>query len=276
MEKMCWSGRLPELADAIRRDILAMTLHSGGNGGHIGGALSSAEIMAALYGQVLNVSPEAPTAPERDRFLLSKGHVALGLYAVLAECGFITKEEMMTFEASGGDFPTHVVMNPQKGIEISSGSLGWGLSIGVGCALAAKKKGESHRVFVLMGDGECNEGTVWEAAMSAARFGLDNLTVIVDVNGQQADGYTADIMPVHDIGKVFRGFGFSVIEADGNDIGQLLEAFGVPVEGQPKAIIARTLKGKGIGSIEGKPGWHHAVLTQEQYDAFIQELEADR
>lgn len=275
MERACWKGRLQELADAIRRDILAMTLHSGGNGGHIGGALSSAEILAVLYGEVLNVDPEEPTAPERDRFLLSKGHVALGLYAVLAECGFITREEMMSFEASGGDFPTHVVMNPAKGIEISSGSLGWGLSIGVGCALAAKRRGESHRVFVLLGDGECNEGTVWEAAMSASRFALDNLTAIVDMNGQQADGYTRDIMPVHDMAAVFRGFGFAVTEVDGNDIGQLLDALRAPVEGQPKAIIAHTLKGKGVGAIEGKPGWHHAVLTQEQYDAFIRDMEGD-
>lgn len=275
MERACWKGRLQELADAIRRDILAMTLHSGGNGGHIGGALSSAEILAVLYGEVLNVDPEEPTAPERDRFLLSKGHVALGLYAVLAECGFITREEMMSFEASGGDFPTHVVMNPAKGIEISSGSLGWGLSIGVGCALAAKRRGESHRVFVLLGDGECNEGTVWEAAMSASRFALDNLTAIVDMNGQQADGYTRDIMPVHDMAAVFRGFGFAVTEVDGNDIGQLLDALGAPVEGQPKAIIAHTLKGKGVGAIEGKLGWHHAVLTQEQYDAFIRDMEGD-
>ena len=264
------------MASAIRKDVLDMTLRAGTSGGHIGGALSSADILAVLYGDVLRVSPDDPLNPKRDRFLLSKGHVALALYAVLAECGFISRDEMMSFEARGSDYQTHVVMDLRKGIEISSGSLGWGLSIGVGCALAAKRKGDEHRIYVLLGDGECNEGSVWEAAMSAARFSLDNLTVIVDVNAQQGDGYSADIMPVHDMPGVFRSLGFHVIEVDGHDIPQLLDAFRVPADNRPTAILAHTLKGKGVGSIEGKAGWHHAVLAQEQYDAFIRELREDQ
>lgn len=276
MGKGCWSGSSRDLAAAVRRDVLDMTAHAGVNGGHIGGALSCADILAVLYGEVLDVSPAEPEKPTRDRFLLSKGHVTLALYAVLAECGFLTREEMMSFEDSGGAFPTHAVMAPQKGIEISSGSLGWGLSIGVGCALAAKIRGQGHRVYVLLGDGECNEGTVWEAAMSAARFALDDLTVIVDVNGQQLDGYTADVMPLHDVAAVFRGFGFHVTEVDGNDPAALLRALQTRVDKKPAAVIARTKKGKGIKTIEGKTGWHHAVVTQEQYDAFVKELEEDR
>lgn len=273
MEKMRSTEELRALAKAIRKDILDMTFHAGTNGAHIGGALSSADILAVLYGKVLRVSPDNPTDPSRDRFFLSKGHAALALYAVLAECGFLSRDEMMSFEARESDYQTHTVMNLQKGIEISSGSLGWGLSIGVGSSLAAKRKGNEYRVFVLLGDGECNEGSVWEAAMSAARFSLDNLTVIVDVNAQQGDGYSEDIMPVCDMPEVFRGFGFHVIEVDGHDISQLSDAFCAPTNNRPTAILAHTLKGKGVASIEGKAGWHHTILTQEQYDAFIHELE---
>ena len=263
------------MARAIRKDVLDMTLHAGVNGGHIGGALSCADILAVLYGDVLRVSPDDPANPSRDRFLLSKGHVALALYAALAERGFITRAEMMSFEEPDSDFPTHAVMNPGKGIEISSGSLGWGLSIGVGCALAAKRRGDDYRVFVLLGDGECNEGSVWEAAMSAARFGLDNLTVIVDVNGQQLDGYSADVMPLHDIPGIFRGFGFHVEDVDGHDIVQLQSALRATAAETPTAVVARTLKGKGLEAIEGKTGWHHAALTQEQYEAFAESLKGD-
>ena len=266
-------GKVEDLAKAIRRNVLDMALASGVNGGHIGGAFSCADILALLYGEVMNVFPDNPQSPTRDRFLLSKGHVALAHYAVLAECGFISREEMMTFQTSGSDFPTHEVLNLEKGVEISSGSLGYGLSIGVGCALAAKRKEEKHRVYVLMGDGECNEGSVWEAAMSAAKYKLDNLTAIVDVNDQQLDGYSKDVMPIHNIADVFRGFGFHVEEVDGNDIEQLRKAFNSSVQAKPTAIIAHTVKGKGVKAIEGKLGWHHASLSQEQYDAFICGLE---
>lgn len=273
--KMRSIEELRALAKAVRRDILDMTLRAGVNGGHIGGALSCADILAVLYGAVLRVSPDNPLDAARDRFLLSKGHVALALYAVLAECGFLSREELLSFEQPGSELPTHAVMDPSRGIEISSGSLGWGLSIGVGCALAAKRRGNGQRIFVLLGDGECNEGSVWEAAMSAARFGLDNLTAIVDVNGQQLDGCSADVMPLHDIPAIFRGFGFHVKEVDGHDIEQLQSALSTAATGAPTAIVAHTLKGKGVRDIEGKVGWHHTALTQEQYDAFVEGLGGD-
>lgn len=276
MESRRSTGKLQALARAIRKDILDMTFHAGINGGHIGGALSSADILAVLYGEVLRVSPDDPTDPSRDRFLLSKGHAALALYAVLAECGFISRDEMMSFEEPGSAFSTHAVMNPGKGIEISSGSLGWGLSVGVGSALAAKRRGDGYRVFVLLGDGECNEGSVWEAAMSAVRFGLDNLTVIVDVNGQQLDGCSADVMPIHDIPGIFHRFGFHVEEADGHDIEQMYSVLHTTKAETPTAIVAHTIKGKGIREIEGKTGWHHTTLSQEQYEAFVESLKGGK
>lgn len=274
MKKQCTVEDIKALAKAIRKDILAMTMHSGPYRGHVGGALSCADILAVLYGAVMNISSARPEDPSRDRFLLSKGHVALAQYAALAECGFFPKEELQNFQVSGSDFPTHTVRNQMKGIETSSGSLGYGLSIGVGCALSAKMKGEDYHTYVLLGDGECNEGSVWEAAMSAVHFQLDNLTMLVDVNGQQSDGYSEDIMPIHDIVTALRGLGFYVLDVDGHDVEQLLEAVQKRTPNQPTAVIARTVKGKGIALMENQVGWHHAGISQEQYDAFIEELEA--
>lgn len=264
---------LKQFAHNIRRDVLEMTAHAGANGGHIGGSFSSAEILATLYGAVMNVTPEKATDPERDRFILSKGHCAIGHYAALKEAGFIPEEDMMTFEDSDTRFPTHEVMCPECGIETSSGSLGYGLSVGIGSALAAKRSGKSYRVYVLLGDGECNEGTVWEAVMAAARFGLDNLTAIIDLNGQSLDGMTSDIMPVQNMAEAWKSFGWQVTETDGNDPEKLLMAFGDIEAGKPHAIIAHTVKGKGLPSIEGETGWHHARLTEEQYQALKAELE---
>lgn len=265
--------KLQRLADSIRHDILEMTYHAGVIGGHIGGALSCADILAVLYGAVLNVSCGDPLCPERDRFLLSKGHAALAHYAALMETGFISREELRQFEASGGKFLTHEVRDVKHGIEISGGSLGYGLSIGVGCALNAKIRGQAYKTYVLLGDGECNEGSVWEACMSAARFRLDNLTAVVDVNKQSLDGFTSAVMPVADFKGVFTGFGWHVVEADGHDVEQLQRALTARAFEKPVAVIADTLKGKGIRSIEGKEGWHHASLSDEQYQGFINQLE---
>ncbi len=240
----------------------------------MGGALSSADIFAVLYGSVLNIDPKQPNDPDRDRFILSKGHVALGHYATLAEAGFMTQEELTTFEQSGSEISTHEVMNQEKGIEVSGGSLGYGLSIGVGIALNAKRKQRPYQTFVLLGDGECNEGTVWEAAMSASRFQLNNLTAIVDMNGQSLDGYTRDVMPIANPTKVWEGFGWQVTETDGNDVECLLEAFCDPRDSRPRVILAHTKKGKGVATIEDQVGWHHARLNQEQYEQFVKELES--
>ncbi len=266
--------RLSLLAKGIRENILEMTYKSGVNGGHLGGAFSSAEIFAVLYGSIMTISPDMVTSKNRDRFILSKGHTAIGHYATLEKCGYITKEEMLTFETPDTLFPTHEMINVDKGIEISSGSLGYGLSIAVGIALSAKTRSEQFRTYVLMGDGECNEGTVWEAAMAAAKFNLNNLIAIVDANGQSLDGYTENIMPIYDIEAVWRGFGWNVISVqNGNDVVELLKAFDRLSKNEPSVIVAHTIKAKGIPSIEGKVGWHHARITEEQYVEFKKEME---
>lgn len=265
--------KLEKLAKSVRRNIIEMTYHAKTGGGHIGGALSSADIFAALYGDVMNVAPDKTLDENRDRFILSKGHVALGYYGVLAECGFISHAEMMTFEDSGSDFPTHTMMNLSKGIETSSGSLGYGLSIGIGTALAAKKKGLNYYVYVLLGDGESNEGSVWEAVMSAAKIGVDNLTAIVDINGQQNDGYTSKVMPIYDIEQVYKGFGWNTVVIDGHNMNEIIEGLRTRADGKPTVVLAKTLKAKGIKSIEGKEGWHHARITEGEYELFLKELE---
>ncbi|MBQ7496478.1 MAG: transketolase [Selenomonas sp.] len=267
--------RLKEMALSIRRDVLEMTYRAGANGGHLGGAFSCADILAVLYGKVLHLSPAQPSDSERDRFFLSKGHVAIAHYAALAETGFLSRDELLNFEQSGSEFPTHEVINPDIGVESSSGSLGYGLSVGIGSALYAKRHGLNYHVYVLMGDGECNEGSIWEAAMAAARLKLDNLTAVVDVNGQSLDGFTAEIMPVHDFKQVWSGFGWQVEVADGHDLEKLAEVFSERHENVPLVVLAQTVKGQGLPSIANKSGWHHARLSEEQYLAFKQELEAN-
>lgn len=269
-------GRIKELAWKIRSDVLDMTFRAGVEGGHIGGAYSSADILAVLYGAEMNIDPKDPTNPDRDRFILSKGHISLAHYAVLKECGFLTQDDLDSFESNGSIFATHELESLEHGIEVTSGSLGYGLSVGVGVALSAKRKNQTYRTFVLLGDGECNEGSVWEAAMAAARYKLDNLIAIVDKNGQQLDGFTSEVMPVHNIEKVFQGFGWNTEVINGHDFGEIRQAIGREAPGVPLAIIAETIKSKGLPSIEGKTGWHHARITEEQYIEFKKELEMAR
>ena len=264
---------LKNLANRMRRDILDITYGAGVNGGHIGGAFSCAEIFAVLYGHVLKNNPKKVLAGDRDRFILSKGHVALAHYAILKEAGYLTEEELRSFEHKGSKFSTHEVMYIEKGIEVSNGSLGYGLSVGIGCALAARKKHLEYKTYVLVGDGECNEGTVWEAVMAARRFGLDNLILIVDNNKQSLDGYTSDIMPINDGVKVFEGFGWNVCcVEDGNDVEQLIDAFDNRIEkGKPNVIWANTVKAKGLTE-EGKIGWHHVRIDGEMYEKLVKEV----
>lgn len=261
------------LARAVRRDVLDMTFYSGANGGHLGGALSCADILASLYGEIMDVDPLYPDNPCRDRFILSKGHVALAHYAVLAEEGFLAKEDILSFEKPGSKLQTHEVVDIKRGIEVSGGSLGYGVSIGVGCALSAKRRQEKYKTFVLMGDGECNEGSVWEAIMSAAKFKLDNLFIIIDINKQQLDGMMSDVMPINDFRKACEGFGCAVEEIDGHNIKEVLGIVEKTSFGRPLVILAHTVKGKGIASIEGRVGFHHVRLTSEQYELFRGELE---
>ena len=223
----------------------------------------------------MNISSQDPLNPLRDRFILSKGHTALALYSALYEADFLTQEELMSFEDNAGHFSTHCCKNQSVGIELSSGSLGLGLGYGAGCALTAKLDHLNYDCVVLLGDGECNEGSVWEAAQFAAKYRLDNLIAIVDFNHQSLDGYTVNTMPVNSFSKVFDGFGWDVININGNSIKEICEAFeGLQRNGKPTAIIADTLKGKGVSFMENTIGWHHTVLTQQQYEEAKAELEA--
>ena len=268
-------NEIQRFARRMRLDMLEMMKHAGANGAHIGGAFSAAEILASLYCGWLDISLENPLNPNRDRFILSKGHTALALYSALYEAGFLTQEEMMSFEDNGGHFSTHCCKNQAKGIELSSGSLGLGLGYGAGCALTAKLEHLDYDCVVLLGDGECNEGSVWEAVQFAAKYKLDNLIAVVDFNHQSLDGFTTDTMPIANFPKVFEGFGWDVININGNDVSEIGRAFSeIQRNGKPTAIIAETLKGKGVSFMENTVGWHHTVLSQQQYDEAKAELES--
>jgi transketolase len=262
------------MADRMRKKALQLAFSAGNNGAHLGSGLSIIEIMAVLYGGIMKIDPKNPRWEGRDRFILSKGHGTLGYYTALEEAGLISDEELSTFEKNGGFLPGQPVMNMDKGIEFSSGSLGHGLSLGVGVALAGKKRGQDYKVYVLMGDGECNEGSVWEAAMAAKHYKLSNLVAIIDANDMQSDGARCDIMAA-DYETIWKGFGWDVATADGHDVSRLYETFQAGVRTDvPRAIIARTIKGNGVSFMENNNEWHHNRLTQAQYDAAIKELDS--
>lgn len=267
---------LQEMAQRMRKTALGMVYAAGPMGGHIAPALSIMEICAVLYGAVLRIDPASPCSPYRDRFLLSKGHGALALYAGLAEAGFLTPAELGSFEMPESILTGQPARCLEKGIEISSGSLGHGLSIGVGIALAGRKADRGYRTYVLLGDGECNEGTVWEAAMAASHFRLGHLIAIVDANGMQSDGICEDILDMGSHEDKWRSFGWDVRSVDGHDIEALLRAFREmrPNAELPLAIIARTSKGKGVSFMEHNNQWHHSRLTKQQYEAALLELDA--
>jgi transketolase len=233
-----------------------------------------ADILATLYSGVLKLDPKNPTWDKRDRFILSKGHGALSYYAALLVSGFLTEEIFATFQSNESDLTTHPVLNMELGIESSNGSLGQGLSMAVGLAVAAKQKKQDHKVYVMMGDGECNEGAVWEAAMSGPNFKLDNLIAIVDKNDFQNDGSSASVMEPGDFVKKWESFGWNAIAVDGHDVSAVHRALTTQdVAGKPKVLIAQTIKGKGCSFMENKAEWHHNRLTKSQYDMAVQELE---
>ena len=264
------------MARRMRQRILDMSLRCEGPT-HLGGGLSIVEIMACLYGRVMRFRPAEPTWPDRDRFILSKGHGVLGLYTALAEAGIIDEETFRTFKVDDSALIAHPVMNLELGIESSNGSLGQGLSLAVGLAWAARRKGKTHTMYVLLGDGECNEGSVWEAAMSASQFGLDNIVAVVDNNGFQSDGSTEDIITSTTLAEKWRGFGWFVREVDGHDVRALLEALmSERTDGVPMCIVAKTVKGKGIDFMENNNEWHHNRLTQASYEKAIESLEKAR
>jgi transketolase len=258
----------------VRRDIVEM-IYAGGSG-HPGGSLSAVEMLTALYFHVMRIRPEEPDWAERDRFVLSKGHAAPALYAVLAERGFFPRAELATFTAPGTRLQKHIDMHRVPGTELSTGSLGQGLSVAVGMALADQIDGKDRRVYVLIGDGESQEGQVWEAAMAAAQLRLNNLIVFLDYNRCQVDGYLPDICNLEPVAEKWKSFGWHVQQLDGHDLAQILGALAVAqTSGQgPHMLIADTVKGKGISYMENQLAWHSRSLTEEDYRIAMRELDA--
>lgn len=264
-------SRLREMAIRMRKMALDMALSAGPKGAHIGGGFSCMEIMAVLYGEVLRVDPGNPLNPGRDRLLISKNHCTIAHFPALVEKGFIREEELASYTVNGSRLIGYPY-DPEIGLEYSGGSLGMAISVGVGQALSGKKKGLPYRVYVLMGDGELNEGSIWEAFMSAKQFALDNLTVIIDRNHLCYDGTTEEVMQLGDLSAKMRAFGFNTIDCNGHDIADLLRAFDSPAEGIPTAIICDTVKGKGLSFAENRPEWHQRAITQEQYEIALADL----
>ena len=270
MEKL----ELQKVANEVRKSIVT-AIHAA-KAGHPGGSLSAADVFTYLYFEEMNIDPQNPKKADRDRFVLSKGHTAPGLYSVLAEKGFFPKEDLTTLRHLGSYLQGHPDMKHIPGVDMSSGSLGQGISAAVGMAISAKLSGDSYRVYTLLGDGEIQEGQVWEAAMLAAHRKLDNLVVIVDNNGLQIDGKIDDVCSPYPIDKKFEAFNFHVIPvADGNDMDQLRAAFEEArgVKGQPSVIIMKTVKGKGVSFMENQAGWHGKAPNDEQYATAMADLE---
>jgi len=264
--------KINKMARQMRRKILDVS-HSCNVNAHIGGGLSIVDIMATLYGAVLKYDLNNPEWVERDRFILSKGHGVLGYYSALLVGGIIAEEVFTTFQTNESDLIAHPVMNIKLGIESSNGSLGQGLSMAVGLALAAKKRELNHKVYVLLGNGECNEGAVWEAVMSASHFKLDNLIAIVDNNCMQSDGLSEKIMNCGDFADRWGSFGWDVSSVNGHNIAELYNAFTVgSIVDKPKVIIAHTIKGKGVSFMENNNEWHHNRLTKSNYEKALQEI----
>ena len=263
---------LEAIARELRRDVVS-TVFSAGSG-HPGGSLSEMDILTALYFRVMKHDPQDPAWPDRDRFILSKGHACPGLYTVLARSGYFPHDELWTFRKIGSRLQGHAhTMTP--GVEMNSGSLGQGLSFAVGTALAANLDKKAHRVYVLLGDGECDEGQVWEAAMAAAHYKLDNITAFVDRNRIQNDRFTSEVMELEPLASKWRAFGWRTLEIDGHDMAQLLDAIGKArrSRGRPAVIIAHTIKGKGVSFMENNPDFHGRAPTKEEYDQAMRELE---
>lgn len=263
---------LKRIANTLRQDIISMLVTS--KSGHPGGSLSAAEILATLFFREMRVKPEDPRWADRDRFILSKGHAAPVLYAALAEKGYFPKEELQGLRQTGRMLQGHPDMKKTPGVDMSTGSLGQGLSAANGMALAGKLDGKDYRVFVLLGDGEMAEGQVWEAAMAAAHYNLDKVTAILDLNGLQIDGTTDSVMCSAPLAEKWRAFCWHVIEVDGHDVEALLEAYAEAkqVKGKPSIIIAKTVKGKGVSFMENVAGWHGNAPSGEQGEQALKEL----
>jgi transketolase len=261
------------IAKKLRRHIITMTGRAGS--GHPGGSLSAVEIVTALYFKVLRHKPQDPRWVDRDRFILSKGHAAPVLYATLAECGYFPVAELATLRQLDSRLQGHTDRVTTPGVEMSAGALGQGLSFAIGVALAGRLNSQDYRVYVLLGDGECDEGQIWEAAMAAAHYKLDNLVAIVDNNGQQIDGWNRDVMNLDPFNKKWQAFGWHVIEVDGHNFTRLITAFDRAklVKGKPTVIIAHTIKGKGVSFMENNPDFHGKAPNAEEVKIALKELE---
>lgn len=264
--------RLNETALAVRRNIIR-SIYAAGSG-HPGGSLSAVEIMTALYFEKMKVDPQNPKWEDRDRFILSKGHAAPVLYAVLAEKGFFPREELLKLRHTGAMLQGHPDMKGTPGVEMSTGSLGQGFSTSIGMALGAKLDQRSSRIYVLLGDGEVQEGIVWEAAMAAAHYQLDNLTAFLDYNGLQIDGHTDEVMNINPITDKWKSFGWNVVVIDGHDYDQIFDALekAERAKNQPTMIIAKTVKGKGVSFMENQAGWHGNAPKKEEAEKALEEL----
>lgn len=252
----------------IRKRIVDLSFKAGKNGSHLGGCMSLVEILEAIFSVFKR---DEDDLERRDRLILSKGHGALALYCALEQKGLLMTDEIETFESNGTDYFAHAKRNVAKGVEFSGGSLSLGLSYAVGVAIACKAKGLHNRVYAIVGDGECDEGLVWESLMAASKYQLDNLIVIVDCNGLQSDGFTKDVMDTSLLSDKFKAFGFDADVVDGHNVDSLTTTI-LKNGNQPHAIIAQTVKGKGLSFVENNPKWHHGVLTQALYDQAKEEL----
>ncbi len=263
---------LAKTANEIRKGIVT-AVHSA-KAGHPGGSLSCADLMTFLYFEEMNIDPKDPKKADRDRFVLSKGHCAPALYSTLAQRGFFPVEDLTTLRKLGSHLQGHPCMQHTPGVDMSSGSLGQGISVAVGMALSAKLSNDSYRVYTLLGDGEIAEGQVWEAAMFAGHKNLDNLVVIVDNNGLQIDGKIEDVCNPYPIDKKFEAFNFHVINIDAHDFDQIRAAFAEAKEtkGMPTAIIMKSVKGKGVSFMENQAGWHGKAPNDEQYEIAMEDL----
>ena len=261
----------------VRRHILEMAVSAGADSAHFGGALSITEIVSTLFAYQMKIDKKNPKWEERDRFILSKGHACLVYYAALCEVGYISNNELKTFEKNDTNLLGHPVINRNLGIDFSNGSLGMGLSLGIGVAISSKKKKKNFNVYVVIGDGECNEGSIWEGAMAAPNFKLDNLYVIIDKNNFQQTGSNKEIMNVENLKDKWSSFGWHTTELDGHNIRDLYNFFKESHKvTKPKAIIANTIKGKGFSFSENNNDWHHSILSKSIYEKALKELEKNK
>lgn len=265
-------GQLKEIATQIRKDIIE-AVHAAGSG-HPGGSLSAADILAVLYFHKMKIDPKNPKWEERDKFVLSKGHAAPVLYAALAEKGYFPKEELLKLRHTGAMLQGHPEMKGIPGVEMSTGSLGQGFSAAIGMALAARLDKKSNRIYTLLGDGEVQEGIVWEAAMAASHYKLDNLTAILDFNGLQIDGHNDEVMSIHPIHEKWESFGWHVLTIDGHNMEEIIDALekAETIKQKPTMIIAKTIKGKGVSFMENQVGWHGNAPKKEEAQQALKEL----